>query len=75
MRLPNKVTTFKESDLAKYPIVLMELERHDMTASELYVAIKPKLGSINEYVGIIDALYALGKLKFDAEGKVLSYVA
>jgi hypothetical protein len=75
MRLPNKVTTFAESDLVKYPTVLKELECRDLSATELYTIVKPTIGSFNEYVSVIDTLYALGKLEYDARRRMLHYVA
>ena len=36
MKMPNKVTPYKESSIAKFPIVLALLEKEDMTPSELF---------------------------------------
>lgn len=35
MKMPNKVTPYKESSIAKFPVVLALLEKKDMTPSEL----------------------------------------
>ena len=36
MKIPSKVTPYKESTIAKFPVVLAILEKGDMTPTELY---------------------------------------
>ena len=36
MRFPSKVTSYKESTIALFPVVLSQLEKKDLTPSELY---------------------------------------
>ncbi len=73
MKLPSKVTPYKDSILAKFPIVLTALQECDMTPSELYKKIKNKVASAAEMVEILDCLYALGKVEL-LYGEVLHYV-
>lgn len=40
MKMPNKVTPYKESSIAKFPVVLSLLEKKDMTPSELFSKVK-----------------------------------
>ena len=40
MRFPSKVTTFNESIMAKFPLVLKELENYNLSPSDLYSRIK-----------------------------------
>ena len=73
MKMPNKVTSYKESSIAKFPIVLSLLEKSDMTPSGLYAKLKKsKIQSIDEFVEIIDCLYAMHKIEMN--GEVLHYV-
>lgn len=72
MKMPNKVTPYKESSIAKFPVVLALLEKEDMTPSELFSKVKKnKIHNIDEFVEIIDCLYAMHKIEID--GEVLHY--
>lgn len=69
---PNKVTPYKESSIAKFPVVLSLLEKKDMTPSELFSKVKKnKIQNIDEFVEIIDCLYAMHKIELN--GEVLHY--
>ena len=72
MKMPNKVIPYKESSIAKFPVVLALLEKEDMTPSELFSKVKKnKIHNIDEFVEIIDCLYAMHKIEID--GEVLHY--
>lgn len=73
MRCPSKVTSYKESTIALFPIVLAQLEKKDLTPSELYKKVKNKVSGIQEYTEILDCLYALNKIEL--VGEVLHYVS
>ena len=72
MKFPSKVTSYKESTIAVFPVVLTQLEKKDMTPSELYRKVKNKVSGIQEFMEILDSLYALNKIVLD--GEVLHYV-
>lgn len=73
MKMPNKVTPYKESSISKFPVVLELLEKENMTPSELFSKVKKsKIQNIDEFVEIIDCLYAMHKIEID--GEVLRYV-
>lgn len=73
MKMPSKVTPYKESTIAKFPIVLAILEKGDMTPSELYAKVrKSKIKDITEFVEMLDCLYAMNKI--DIREEVLHYV-
>ena len=64
---------YKESSIAKFPVILAFLEKEDMTPSELFSRVKKdKIQNIDEFVEIIDCLYAMHKIEID--GEVLRYV-
>ena len=70
--MPNKVTPYKESSIAKFPVALSLLEKKDMTPSELFSKVKKnKIQNIDEFVEIIDCLYAMHKIELN--GEVLHY--
>lgn len=73
MKVPSKVTPYKESTLVKFPVVLSLLEKNDMTPSELYAKVrKSKIKDITEFVEVLDCLYAMNKIEIREE--VLHYV-
>lgn len=74
MRLPNKVITYKESTIAKFPVILACLNEQDLTPGALYKKVKSKVDDIGEYIDILDCLYALGKIELIEYMGVLHYV-
>lgn len=72
MRFPSKVISYKESTIALFPVVLSQLEKKDLTPSELYKKVKNKVSGVQEYLEILDCLYALDKIEL--EGEVIHYV-
>ena len=72
MRFPSKVTSYKESTIALFPVVLSQLEKKDLTPSELYKKVKNKVSGVQEYLEILDCSYALDKIEL--EGEVIHYV-
>ena len=74
MKLPNKVITYKESTISKFPAVLSCLKEHDTSPASLYKKVKSKVEDIGEYIDILDCLYALGKIELIEHLGVLHYV-
>ena len=72
MKFPSKVTPYKESIIAKFPMVLEKVEKKDMSPQELYKSMKNKVTDISEFMDIMDCLYALNKIELD--GEVVRYV-
>lgn len=73
MRLPSKVTPYRDSILAKFPAVLKALQPEDLTPCELYKKVKSKISGAMELVEILDCLYVVGKVEL-LYGEVLHYV-
>ncbi len=74
MRFPSKVTPYKESVLAKFPIVLSALEGAEMHPLDLYKKVKSKVDDVGEFLEILDCLYALGTIELIDERNMLRYV-
>ena len=70
MKLPNKVTTYKESIISKMPLILKKLKIKDYTVIDLYHEVRDKV-SIKDFEDTLLALYYLGKIKM--VGDVLYY--
>ncbi len=74
MRLPNKLYSYEESTLSKFPIVLRALRDSDSGVTELYERIEKSVPDVSEYMETLDSLYALGKIDIDDKEAVLRYV-
>ena len=70
MKLPNKITSYSESSISKFPLILKTLREEDKSPIELYEKAKKERMSISEFMEVIDALYALGKIDLNGEGKI-----
>jgi len=73
MRLPDKVTSYKKSIIAKFPLVLEELQKENMTPRELYNRLKLKIKDISELTDILACLYMLNKIDF-IDDEMLCYI-
>ncbi len=71
MKFPNKVINYNESIISKFPIILSQLQIKDYSISSLYEKIKNKVENINEFLEILDCLFALNKIKLDGNTRRL----
>ena len=74
MKLPSKVTSYKESVISKFPIVLESLSYSNETPRQLYEKENQNFNDINEYMEVLDALFLLGKVGYDDVLGELYYV-
>ncbi len=76
MRLPNKLFTYRESVISKFPIIVKLLKEKTVGVLELYrVCQKNNIFSgIIEFMQTLDCLYVLGCVDYNEKEKVLYYV-
>lgn len=74
MRVPDKVTTYYESTISLFPVVLKELRYRDMTPLDLWNKTKKKIHRLSDLIDVLDCLCVLGKVVLDEENGVLHYV-
>ena len=55
-------------------MVLTTLQASPMSVSGLYLKVKNRIVSVNDYIEILDCLFALGKIDYDDKEGVLKYV-
>lgn len=67
MKLPSKFINYKESSLYKFPMFLEALEKCDLSIMELYKKTKNSTENIQEWMEIMDCLYALGVIELREE--------
>jgi hypothetical protein len=75
MLLPNKIFSYNESILSKFPLVLKELSNSPQSVVSLYFKIRHLVSDVSEYIEILDSLYALQKIEYDEDREVLKYVS
>lgn len=74
MLLPNKLYSYEESIMSKFPGVLKEIKKSPISVHDLYKKVIGNLNGVNEFIDVLDCLYALHKIEFDEEEEVLRYV-
>lgn len=74
MILPNKLFSYEESTLSKFPILLKEINLCSHTVTSLYEKTKSKFLDVDDYVDTLCGLFALNKISFDEERSVIKYV-
>lgn len=74
MRLPSKITSYKESSLSKFPFLLDKLNEDGLSVYELYEVTNKNFKSIEEFIDSLDYLFALRKIEFDRESGRITYV-
>lgn len=74
MRLPSKITSYGESTLSKLPPILSILQNTDIGVFALYESTAESFATIEEFLDALDCLFALKKIRYDAEREVLCYV-
>lgn len=74
MQLPNKITTYEESIISKFLPVLRIIEKNDSHILSLYYAVKSEVDGVDNFLMVLDCLYALGKINFNDEGRMVCYV-
>ena len=75
MKLPSKITSYKESVLSKFPPILLVLQTADLSMVSLYEATETYFSNKEEFIDTLDCLYALHRVIYDTEREVLHYVA
>lgn len=75
MRLPSKITSYRESVISKFPPILSVLQNSDMGVLALYESTMKYFSGIEDYLDTLDCLFALRRVRYDAEREVLCYVA
>lgn len=74
MRLPSKVTPYRDSVIALYPIVLKTLVNGPASPADVYRKTGRKFDSLATFIEVLDELYALGKIELMEPEGLLRYV-
>ena len=74
MLFPDKLFTYSESVISKFPAVLDVIKIQPIKVKDLYVAMNKEVSVTAEFMDVLDCLYALGKIDYDTKEEVLRYV-
>lgn len=74
MILPNKITPFNKSLIAKVPYILNEIKDTPSSISHLFEKTKEHFEDINAFIYAMDVLYVLEKIDVDFVKGEVSYV-
>ena len=74
MRLPNKVTPYTNSVVARFPDILETLMQRDMSPKELFELTTAGKKDMGDFLSALDCLFALGKIELIEERGMLRYV-
>jgi hypothetical protein len=74
MIFPNKLINFNDSILAKSIYILDQVSKNNFQINTLYGKVNKHFEDINEYLLALDVLYALNKIEYNKDFKVIKYV-
>lgn len=69
MRLPSKITSYKDSLLNKFPLLMKNIEKDGISIYELYEITKKYFDDIEQFIDALDYLYVLNKIELDKESE------
>jgi hypothetical protein len=75
MLLPNKITSYQESVISKFPGVLTLVSKKTLSVYSLHKELKNRFDDIEDFLVTLDCLYALGKINFNEKDGVVYYVS
>ena len=75
MKFPNKIFSYHESVISKFPIILKFLkENNEISINDLFKLTNKNFTDINEFIWTIEYLYSLNALDYNFKAGVLIYV-
>lgn len=74
MIFPSKLINFNDSVLAKSLFILDRVFKNNYQINTLYEKVNKHFEDVNEYLLALDVLYALNKIEYNEEFKVIKYV-
>lgn len=74
MKMPSKVTDYKESTLASLPKIMKKLNEQAMNPQDLYKSTRRYFDDVGEFVEALDCLFILNRIRIDEETGVISSV-
>jgi hypothetical protein len=74
VKIPSKVISYSESTISKFARTLKMLEDEEMTPLTLYSKMGTLVKNIDEFLEVLDGLYALNAIDYDQERGTIFYV-
>ena len=70
MPLPDKFYSYDTSIISRFSLVLRILGEENITVSYLYEAMKNQVTGVSDFIEILDALFAMKKIKLNERGEL-----
>ncbi|MBR7084805.1 MAG: hypothetical protein IKI37_06485 [Oscillospiraceae bacterium] len=74
MIFPDKLYSYNESVLSKFPVILKELKKSPANPAKLYHSVQKHFSDVSEFIEALDCLYLLNRIDYDSDAEVLNYV-
>lgn len=74
MKIPSKVISYRESSISRYARVLIRLREREYVPMELYKDMKNVFVGVDDYIDVLDGLYALRAIEYNDNRGTISYV-
>lgn len=74
MKIPSKVISYRESSISRYARVLIRLREREYAPMELYKDMKNVFVGVDDYIDVLDGLYALRAIEYNDNRGTISYV-
>ena len=74
MKMPSKVTDYKESTLESLPKIMKKLNEQAMNPQDLYKRTRRSFDDVGAFVEALDCLFILNRIRIDEETGVISSV-
>lgn len=74
MKIPSKVISYRESSISRYARVLIRLREREYAPMELYKDMKHVFVGVDDYIDVLDGLYALRAIEYNDNRGTISYV-
>ena len=74
MKIPSKVISYRESSISRYARVLIRLREREYAPMEFYKDMKNVFVGVDDYIDVLDGLYALRAIEYNDNRGTISYV-
>lgn len=63
IKFPNKLFSYHESVISKFPLIIEELGEYEISVTELYNRLKSHFSDIDDYIETLSCLFSLNRIE------------
>ena len=71
MLFPNKLFSYEESVISKFPVILTAIKDTPMKIRPLFKENEKSFSGVSEFYEVLDCLYALQKICLNSKGELI----